>query len=208
MAEIEYFYSAHSVFAYLGSARFMEIATASGRRIVHKPVYLNDVVDAASPSGFGKRSKAHVNYYFGREIERWGEYRGVSFKGGIPANHRNDTTLANSVLIAGAMLGHNVDRFAHALLEAHWLHYADLSDENTIIQAAEAVGLDAQALLQSAQTPEVTSTYAANTAEAIECGIFGSPTYIVDGDMFYGQDRLELVERALIRPFAKTWGEV
>ena len=208
MADIEYFYSAHSAFAYLGSARIMEIAAAAGRRIVHKPIYLNDVVAAASTCGFGKRSKAHVNYYFGREIERWAEFRGVSIKGGIPANHGNDTTLANCTLIAGVATGHNVDQFAHALLEAHWSHHADLADENTIIQAAETAGVDGRVLLQTAQTLEVKATYKANTAEAIERGVFGSPTYFVDGDMFYGQDHLELVERALDGPFAKTWLEI
>jgi 2-hydroxychromene-2-carboxylate isomerase len=45
----------------------------------------------------------------------------------------------------------------------------------------------------------------ARHGEAIARGVFGSPTYVVDGDMFYGQDRLELVERALERPFARTW---
>ena len=70
MAEIEYFYSAHSAFAYLGSARFMEIAAAAGRRIAHKPVDLRRVVAEAGATAFGARSPKHRAYYFGREIER------------------------------------------------------------------------------------------------------------------------------------------
>jgi 2-hydroxychromene-2-carboxylate isomerase len=53
----------------------------------------------------------------------------------------------------------------------------------------------------------VQQAYRANTEEAIRRAVFGSPTYVVDGDMFYGQDRLELVERALQRPFAATWSK-
>lgn len=70
MADIEYFYSAHSAFVYLGSARFMEIAAAVGRRIVHKPMDLHRVVEAGGAGPTRTRSKAHRAYYFGREIER------------------------------------------------------------------------------------------------------------------------------------------
>ncbi len=205
MSEIEYFYSAHSVFAYIGSSRLAEIAAAAGRRIVHKPVYLNGVVSAVSPGGFRARSKAHNTYYFAREIERWAEYRNVPIKHGFNANHFHDTSLVNAMLIAGAADGGNVDGLAHAFLEAHWLQHADLADESVLRDVATSAGFDAPSLLEAARAPEVKAVYEANTAEAIERSVFGSPTYFVDGDMFYGQDRLDQVERALQQPFAKQW---
>jgi 2-hydroxychromene-2-carboxylate isomerase len=202
---IEYFYSAHSAFAYLGSARLIEIAGETGRTIVHKPVNLNEVVAASSATGFHERSPAHRTYYFAREIERWAEYRKVPFKLGIPSNHRNDMTLVNSMLVAGAMQGDNVDQLAHACLEAHWSRHADLADEVVLAGIAESAGFDPVALMESARSPDVVAAYAANTAEAIERSVFGSPTYVIDGDMFYGQDRLELVLRAHSQPFANNW---
>jgi len=205
MSDIEYFYSAHSAFAYLGSAKLLEIASAAGRNIVHKPVYLDEVVKAMDPGGFKGRGKAHRAYYFGREIERWAEHRGVPFKVGIPANHFHDMSRANGLLIAGIQQSHNVDRLSHALMEAHWSRHADLADEVALAEIASSVGLDPAALLSAALSPEVQSIYKANTAEAIERLIFGSPTYFVDGDMFYGQDHLELVERAFQQPYAETW---
>ncbi|MEQ9126152.1 MAG: DsbA family protein, partial [Alphaproteobacteria bacterium] len=66
-------------------------------------------------------------------------------------------------------------------------------------------GLDPAALLAAADTDAVRARYEANTEEAIRRSVFGSPTYFVDGDMFYGQDRLELVERACVQPFKGTW---
>jgi len=60
-------------------------------------------------------------------------------------------------------------------------------------------------LLDEATLLPARSTYAANNAQAIERSVFGSPTYFLDGDMFYGQDRLELLERALIAPFRRAW---
>ncbi len=205
MSIIEYYYSANSAFAYLGSARLIEIAGETGRTIVHKPVNLNEVVAAISATGFKERSPAHRKYYFAREIERWAEYRNVPFKLGIPSNHRNDTTLVNSMLVAGAMRGDNVDQLAHAFLTAHWSTHADLADETVLATIAKSAGFDPDALMDSARSKDVQAAYAANTAEAIERSVFGSPTYIIDGDMFYGQDRLELVLRAHNKPFANNW---
>ena len=205
MAEIEYFYGANSAFAYLGAARLMQIATATGRRIVHRPVRLGEVVGAAYPSGFAGRSANHRAYYFGREIERWAEYRGVAVKGGIPANHGNDSSLANAMLIVAARNDQMPDQLAFAFMQAHWRDHADLGDEATLRTLATGLGLDAESLVATAKTDAISDALAANTTEAIERSVFGSPTYFVDGDMFYGQDRLELVERAIERPFARVW---
>lgn len=205
MKEIEYFYSAHSAFAYLGSARFMAIAAASGRRIAHRPVDLRRVVAEAGAVPFGRRSKAHVAYYFDREIERWSEERDAPWMGRIPTHHANDIALPNGMLIAGLGLGLDIDRLAHALLESHWLHDADLADRSTLAAIGRDAGFDPAPLLDLALAPEVQAAYRANTEEAIRRSVFGSPTYFVDGDMFYGQDRLEMVERALARPYAGEW---
>lgn len=205
MAEIEYFYSAHSAFAYIGSARFMAIARAAGRRIAHRPMDLRRVVAVTGPGATNGRTPERRAYFSGREIERWAEARGVPLMAGWPRHHDKDMTLANGLLIAGLLQGVDVDRLAHALLQAHWRDDADLADAETLRELARAVDVDPGPPLAAALSPEVQAVYAANTEEAIERSVFGSPTYFVDGDMFYGQDHLELVERALARPFAGTW---
>jgi 2-hydroxychromene-2-carboxylate isomerase len=205
MAEIEYFYSAHSAFAYLGSARFMMVARAAGRNIAHRPIDLRRVVAEVGSVPFGKRSKAHVAYFFGREIERWSEERGAPTKPGIPTHHANDPALANCMLIAGLSCDIDIDFLAHAMLEAHWRDDADLADRPTLAAIGRAVGIDPEPLLDRAFSTEVRQAYQANTEEAIRRSVFGSPTYVVDGDMFYGQDRLEMVARALDRPYVSKW---
>ena len=207
MAEIEYFYSANSAFAYLGSARFMTIAKTAGRRIAHRPIDLRRVVAESGSVPFGKRSKAHVAYFFGREIERWSEARRAPTMPGIPTHHAKDPALANGMLIAGLGRGIDIDRLAHAMLEAHWRDDADLADQPTLVAIGHAVGVDPESLLDGALTPEVQQVYRANTEEAIRRSVFGSPTYVVDGDMFYGQDRLEMVERALGQPYVARWSK-
>ncbi|MDP6687965.1 MAG: 2-hydroxychromene-2-carboxylate isomerase [Alphaproteobacteria bacterium] len=205
MPAIEYFYSAHSAFAYLGSARLMQIAGAAGATIVHKPVNLLRVMVESSAGSTRERGDRHRAYYFGREIERWAEWRNAPVVTGMPTHHWNDTALCNGMLIAGIEQGHNVDRLAHAMLEAHWRDDADLADRDTLSKLANEVDLDPAPLLDAALSPSISAVYLANTEEAIRRSVFGSPTYFVDGDMFYGQDHLEFVERALVQPFAGVW---
>lgn len=203
---IEYFYAAHSAFAYLGSRRFMEIAEKAGRPILHRPVDLRLVVEKAGAQPFGQRSRAHVDYFFGREIERWSELRGAPVLGYTPTHHRNDIGLPNCFLIAGMEQGLVIDELAHRLLEAHWKEDADLADRDTLLRLGRDAGVDPAPLLEAADSPEIRAIYDRYTQEAIDRHIFGSPTYFVDGDMFYGQDRLEMIERALAKPFARAAG--
>ena len=201
MAEIEYFYSAHSAFAYLGSRRFMEIAKAAGRTIVHKPYYLTRGIAGVGSVPTRERPQNHRAYYFRRQIDRWAEHRNAPVMEGYPTHHWADMTMANGMLIAGTLQGVNIDELAHALLQGHWRDDADLSDKATLEALAKAVGVDPAPLLDAALSPEVTAIYEANTDEAVDRSVFGSPTYFVDGDMFYGQDYLEMVERALKQPY-------
>jgi 2-hydroxychromene-2-carboxylate isomerase len=186
----------------------MMVARAAGRRIVHRPIDLRRVVAEVGSVPFGKRSEAHIAYFFGREIERWSEQRGAPTKPGIPTHHSNDPALANGMLIAGLGSGIDIDCLAHAMLEAHWRDDADLADRPTLAAIGRAVGIEPEPLLDGAFSTEVRQVYRANTDEAIRRSVFGSPTYVVDGDMFYGQDRLELVERALGQPYAARWSKI
>ncbi len=191
---IEYFYSAHSAYAYIGSKRLMEIAAAAGRQLLHRPVHLSPVVTAVGGKSFAERTKPHVDYFFGREIERWAEFRGVPIVDFRPTYHDEDMTLASCMLIAAQDQGLEVDRLAHAILEVHWRDDADISDPKLLRDLTASLGMDGQALAEAANSPAVLKRYQDNTAEAIARSVFGSPTYFVDGDMHYGQDHLELME--------------
>jgi len=204
VAEIEYFYSAHSLYAYIGSRRLQQIAAKTGRRIAHRPMDLRAVVAQAGAVPFGKRTQAHKDYFFGREMERWAEQRGVALGDSFPSHHANDITLPNCLLIAALGEGRDIHALEYRLLEAHWREDADLADAATLERLAGEAGWDGARLLEAARTEPVQAQYEANTREAIARSVFGSPTYFVDGDMFYGQDRLEMVERALSRPYART----
>jgi 2-hydroxychromene-2-carboxylate isomerase len=138
-------------------------------------------------------------------MQRWVQYRGVRHLGHRPTHHHHSPDLANCMLIATLQAGHNADRLAHRMLEAHWAEDADLADPATLITLAREVDEDGEALLGAAREQRALDAYDANTEEAMARSVFGSPTYFLDGDMFYGQDRLELLEHALAEPFAKIW---
>jgi 2-hydroxychromene-2-carboxylate isomerase len=203
---IAYVYSAHSVFAYLGSAKLAAICAARDVALIHKPILLSPVVEAQGSVPFAQRTQAHADYFFGREIARWAEYRDVPIINFRPTYHDADYSLASGMIIALGEAGVAVDQMAHAILEAHWRDDADLSNPTALARIATALGHDAQSLIARASSKGCQDVLQSNTKWAQANNIFGSPTYIVDGDAFYGQDRLELVERALQKPFAAPDG--
>ncbi len=205
MSKIEYFYAGYSAFAYLGHAELLRISDTTAWKIDHRPIDLRAVVAEMAPSKFGTRSKPHMDYYFGREIERWAEHRGVPVLAQTPTHHSNDITRSNCMLIAGLVEGINIDTLSHEMLRAHWVDDYDVDNPEDLKKIAATVGLDGEALLSRGEAQDVKDIYEANTREAIERSVFGSPTYFVNGDMFYGQDHLEMVERAIRKPYAGRW---
>ncbi|MEP2716620.1 2-hydroxychromene-2-carboxylate isomerase [Pseudophaeobacter sp.] len=201
---IEYFYSTHSAYAYLGSKRLGEICAAHGCELVHRPFLLSPVVEQAGGQPFAGRSQAHVDYFFGREIERWAAYRGLPIIHYRPTYHDNALTLSSGMVIMAARLGQDVDALADALLQAHWRDDIDLMNPDELRRAARAAGLDPEPLLEGAMQPNVQKVLEDNTKAALAMHLFGSPTYILDGDPYYGQDHLELMEHALTHPFPGT----
>ncbi|MFL4470017.1 2-hydroxychromene-2-carboxylate isomerase [Tateyamaria armeniaca] len=204
MRELIYYYSAHSAFAYLGSARVMEICARLGLTLVHRPIPLSPVVEAQGSLPFRARTQAHVDYFFGREIERWAEWRDVPVVSFRPTFHDADYTLASGMIMALGDRGAQVNAMAHAVLQAHWRDDADLSDAATLAALAEGLGHDADLLMARAGSEEVATRYAQNARDALAAQVMGSPTYLLEGEAFYGQDRLEMLERAVDRPFAPS----
>ena len=144
-----------------------------------------------------------MEYYFKRQRDRWSEFRNVEMPGQTPTSHSNTADLADRILIASIFSNKNIDQLAFKFMLHHWKKNTDLTNENQIKEILISENFDSDELLKIANTKKVIDTYEQNTEQAIALSVFGSPTYFVDGDMFYGQDNLELVERALQKPFKK-----
>lgn len=195
---IEYFFSAHSAYAYLGAWELDRIAAQAGWQVAYRPFDLNPVIAATSGDAFGSRSQAHSDYFFGRDMFRWAQLRGLPMIRHRPTHHDNPLALPNGVILAA---GADAGRISRAILQAHWRDDADIADAATLARLAEEVGRDPTALIHAARSDKVQAQLTLNTDEAVARHVFGSPTYFAQGDMFYGQDRLDMLAHALHSPF-------
>ena len=204
MPTLQYIYSAHSAFAYLGSAQLSRLCAQYNVTLIHKPVLLTPVVEAQGSQPFRARTQAHVDYFFGREIERWAQFRDVPVVNFRPTYHDADYSLASGMILALGETGLKTDQMAHDLLQAHWRDDADLSNPQTLAKIATDLGHDSDVLMELAASESIQAKLQANSTWARDQNVFGSPTYILDGDPFYGQDHLELINHALSHPFSPT----
>jgi 2-hydroxychromene-2-carboxylate isomerase len=104
-----------------------------------------------------------------------------------------NTLLIMRGLIAARRVGVG-DRYLETVLAAMWEQGEKMDDPAVVARVLAAAGLDAKALLEATQDPEVKAELVANTEAAVARGVFGIPTFFVDGEMFFGKDRLEQVE--------------
>lgn len=192
----EYFFSLPSPWAYLGHARLGELAQRHGVRIKLKPCDLGKVFDVSGGLPVSKRPPQRQAYRL-LELKRWSEHLQIPLvpqPKSLPVSNDPAATLIIATQFAhGATAAFAV---AGAILRALWAEDRNIADEATLAAIADACGHDGRALLDASRTAAVKAEYERNTQEAISKNVFGSPWYIVDGEAFWGQDRLDFVERA------------
>ena len=192
---IDYFYTHASPWAYLGAGRFQAIADAAGAAINYRPCNLGKIFPLSGGVTLLKRSEQRKRYRM-FELKRWRDHLGVEITL-EPAHERADDTLANRMVVAADKQGLETGRLSYAILRGIWAEERNIADDAELIAIAVAQGIDGVALLAAAKSDEIGVIYDTYTDEAIERQVFGAPTYIYDGEPFWGQDRLDFVERAL-----------
>jgi 2-hydroxychromene-2-carboxylate isomerase len=195
--DIEYYYSVSSVFAYFGSHRLTELAQRHGARVIHKPIFHGVVVPETGGLRFRTMSPVRIAHFF-REVERWSAYLNIPVVSGDPKNHYTARELPSGMVIAAQRHGLDVDTLSFKICEALWRDERDMADASVLAEIATSLGMDAELLLNDALLPDVQAEYEKNSKDCVAKGGFGSPTYVVNDEPFWGQDRLEFVERALV----------
>lgn len=197
MKTVTYYLSPASPWTYFGHPRIVAMATRHGARLVPRPIDLGRVFPVSGGLPLPKRPAQRQAYRL-HELRRWREFNDVPLN--IHPKHFPVSSDAASRAIVAAELvagtGTALD-LAYALMRACWAEERDIADPGTIAAIAADHGLDAAAL--DAQAEAARAAYDANTEQAIRDQVFGVPWYVVDGEPFWGQDRLEFVERALAR---------
>jgi 2-hydroxychromene-2-carboxylate isomerase len=194
-SDLQYFYSLASPFSYLGHARFLELAAKHGIRIHFKPADMSVVFPRTGGLPVKQRSPQRQAYRL-LELRRWRDTLGVPLTLEPKFFPVVDALAARSV-IAGEQQGADVGAFSLAIMRACWAEEKNIADRDTLMAIADGQGLAGAAVLGAADSESVKEEYVANTQEALNSGVFGVPTYIYKGELFWGQDRLEFLGRAL-----------
>lgn len=192
---IDYYFSTLSPWTYIGHDLFQEIVRRHALRVDYKPVPIGKVFAQTGGQPLPERPAPRRRYRM-VELQRWRDKRGLSFDVSPPhwpfAAERLDRAV-----IALARRGVDPDAFLRRAFEGIWEERRDLGDADVIAATAEEAGLDGHALLAEADAPETEALYALNHETAIAADVFGAPSYVFDGEVFWGQDRLELLDDAL-----------
>jgi 2-hydroxychromene-2-carboxylate isomerase len=192
---IDYYFSLVSPWAYIGHEPFMDIVERHGVEINYKPVFLGRVFAETGGLPLAQRHPARQRYRL-VELQRWREKRGLSFT--IQPKHWPfDVNLADRMVIAIGASGKSPDAFMRRAYKALWEEERNLGDPLVLAELAEQAGLDSSTLMDIATGSTTEAIYALNLENAVGGGVFGSPAYVLDGEVFWGQDRLDLLDDAL-----------
>ncbi len=206
--ELHCFYSLSSPWAYLGGPQLQDIVRRHRVRLLLKPFDFQAVVPKTGGIPLRTRPEPRKTYH-ALELDRWRRYLGIPLNL-EPRFYRSDgqppewNKLPGWMVIAAQLSGHDAFVLSHALLRALWAEERDPTDPATRIAIADENGYDGRALQAMERSAEVQAVYAAHTSEAERLGVFGAPTFVLDGERFWGQDRLMFVDRALASRAAQT----
>ena len=195
---IDYYFTPVSPFVYLGHDRFVALARDHGATIAVKPINLGEVFPVSGGLPLSKRAPQRQAYRLA-ELKRWSEHLN------IPINIQPKFFPVNGDLAAAWILAAEEQGIAPALAftgavgRAIWEQERDVAAESTLRDIASEQGLDAAALGRRAASADMGQRYKALTQEAIARQVFGAPTYVYRDELFWGQDRLDFLTRALAK---------
>ncbi|WCK05073.1 2-hydroxychromene-2-carboxylate isomerase [Agrobacterium tumefaciens] len=192
--KLEIFYGISSPWAYFGAPRAVEVARTHGAEIVLRPIR---IIEANGGIPLRSRPDARQNYH-AVELDRWRRYLAMPLN--LTPKFYPCATIerAAQLVIAAQTAGLDAIGLSFAIQRALWSEDRDIADLETLRAIAQAVlGPAGAALARDPQPQDIVAEWQGNLAEAERLGIFGTPTYVVNGELFWGQDRLEFASRAL-----------
>ncbi|MEL6208759.1 MAG: 2-hydroxychromene-2-carboxylate isomerase [Pseudomonadota bacterium] len=196
---IDAYFDCSSPWTYLGFHGLIPLAERLGAEIAWKPILVGGVFNAVNPSVYEARKapvKAKARYH-AKGLQDWAKLAGLNIK--MPPS----VFPVNSVKVMRACIllepqGKLVD-FARTAFEFYWSEDRDISQDDVIAKICARAGVDAAHVADAIKAPAIKDQLRANTEALINRGGFGSPTFFVDDSMFFGNDRLVLVEDAVNR---------
>lgn len=197
MAKLEFFFDCSSPWTYLAFSRIEAIAQRTHAELIWKPFLVGGVFNKVNQELYAQRDNPNPvkARYMNKDLQDWARYCGVTIR--WPDFHpaRAVDCMRGAFV---AMDDGKLPAYARALFEAYWGETRDIGQHDVLADICRKVGLDTDTYFRRIGEQDVKDRLRANTEEAIARGAFGSPTmYVDDGDMYFGNDRLPLVEAAL-----------
>ena len=194
---VDYYFTPQSPWTYLGHERFAQIARAANAAVRVLPIDLGGKIFPISGGlPLGQRAPQRQAYRL-VELQRYSDHQRAPLN--IKPKYFPVGGDDASRLIIAVDLHDGSDaamKISGAVFSAVWVRERSITDEKVLAELLRECGLDAARLEQS-HSPAVQTRYEANTQQAIDAGVFGAPSYVVNGEIFWGQDRLDFVERRL-----------
>ncbi len=190
---VEFYFDVGSPTAYLAHKRLKQLKLEYGCSIIYHPVLLGGLFKASGNSS-PVTVPAKGRYMMMEDLPRFAKLYSV------PLNTNPHFPINTLNLMRGAVSSLDeeyFDTYIDTIFKAIWVESRNMGDIDTVIEVLSDAGLDAKSILEATQNPEVKQQLISNTEQAVERGLFGAPTMFVDGEMFFGQDRLQFVEAAL-----------
>ena len=199
MPTISYYMTLNSPWTYLGSARFAEMAKRHGWTVDLKPARFGEIFSKTGGLPLPKRSPERRAYRL-MELKRWRERTGLPITL-EPKFFPSDEGPGTRLVIAAKLQGKDCHALATEIGRSLWEREESIADEGVLAAAASRVGLDAAAIRAAGPgDAELDALHEQYTTEALSRGVFGAPRYVLpSGEFFWGQDRLEFVEKALAK---------
>lgn len=190
--EITYFHSLSSPWAYLGGPRFAQIVKKHNLKVHMRPTTILE-----ENGGIPLRTRPNARQtYHELELDRWRKRLGMPLVL-RPAHYPANPEFSARMVIAADQLGWDSMRLSHALLRALWSEERDILEADVRVEIANNEGMDGARLLEMQETDEIVALWKESHAEAGRAGVFGTPTYVLDDERFWGQDRLDFLAERL-----------
>lgn len=192
----EYYFSPQSPWAYLGHQRFLDLAKKQGVKIEMKPFDLAKVFTISGGLPLAKRAPQRQAYRL-TEMQRWSDYLGIPMH--VQPTFFPVAADPAALMIIAAQLAHGTEaalNLSGAIMRAVWAEQKNIADADTLVGIAFDCELDGKQILKSSETASVQAEYDRYTNQAIAANVFGVPWFVYQGESFWGQDRLDFLERA------------
>jgi len=192
---IDYYFWINSDWAYFGNPRLKAMSERYGLKINYYPVDLASVYARTGGIKLQLRSNERKDYRL-LEMRRFRDLLGMPIVL-EPKYVVTDGQLPSRLVIAAQHRGIDVHDLVHAIMTAMWVEEKDIGDAATLVAIADGLGLDGATLLQEAKAAPAENTFFDYTNTAVARGMFGAPFYFFRDEAFWGQDRLEYLDRTI-----------